>query len=64
MVTVYFKDIITMDSLKRIILPDSLEGKSVLIAGAAGFLPSYVAEYYLDLGATVIGLDNFITGSR
>lgn len=44
-------------------LPESLTGKTVLIAGAAGFVPSYVSEFYLKLGAKVIGLDNFITGS-
>ena len=41
----------------------SLEGKTILVAGAAGFVPSHVCEYYLNLGAKVFGLDNFITGS-
>jgi len=50
--------------MQKIILPKSLEGKNVLIAGAAGFLPSTVAEKYLNLGANVFGLDNFITGSK
>lgn len=49
---------------QRVNLPDSLEGKTVLVAGAAGFVPSYVSEFYLKLGAKVIGLDNFITGSK
>jgi len=49
---------------QKIILPSSLEGKTILIAGAAGFVPSNVAEFYLKLGATVIGVDNFITGSQ
>ena len=49
--------------MKKIVLPDSLKGKTVLVAGAAGFVPSYVSEFYLKLEATVIGLDNFITGS-
>jgi len=49
---------------QKIILPESLEGKTVLVAGAAGFVPSTLAEFYLNLGAKVIGLDNFITGSR
>lgn len=40
-----------------------LTGKTFLIAGSAGFVPSTVAEFYLKSGATVIGLDNFITGS-
>jgi nucleoside-diphosphate-sugar epimerase len=45
-------------------LPESMEGKTVLIAGAAGFVPSTMAELYLNKGAKVIGLDNFITGSK
>lgn len=40
-----------------------LEGKVFLVAGAAGFVPSTVSEFYLKCGATVIGIDNFITGS-
>ncbi len=44
-------------------LPNDLHGKTVLVAGAAGFVPSTLAEHYLKLGAHVIGLDNFITGS-
>lgn len=48
----------------KIQLPSSLEGKTILVAGAAGFVPSTLAEFYLNLGANVIGLDNFITGSR
>lgn len=36
--------------------------KTVLVAGAAGFLPSHLSEFYLNKGATVIGIDNFITG--
>ncbi len=49
--------------MARVLLPTSLEGKTFLIAGAAGFLPSTLCEYYLNLGAKVIGLDNYITGS-
>jgi dTDP-glucose 4,6-dehydratase len=36
----------------------------VLITGAAGFLGSHLAERFLKEGHEVIGLDNFITGSR
>ena len=50
--------------MEKITLPTSLEGKTFLIAGKAGFVPSYVCEHYLELGAKVIGLDNFITGSE
>lgn len=48
----------------RVVLPETLEGKTVLVAGAAGFVPHTLSEFYLKLGAKVIGLDNFITGSR
>ena len=30
----------------------------------AGFVPGHVAEFYLNLGAKVIGLDNFITRTQ
>jgi dTDP-glucose 4,6-dehydratase len=36
----------------------------VLLTGAAGFLGSHLAERFLRDGHEVIGLDNFITGSR
>jgi nucleoside-diphosphate-sugar epimerase len=49
---------------QRIQLPTDLTGKTFLIAGAAGFVPSHISEMYLNLGANVVGLDNFITGSR
>jgi len=45
-------------------LPESMKGKTVLIAGSAGFVPSHMAELYLNKGAKVVGLDNFITGSK
>ena len=41
-----------------------MHGKTFLVAGAAGFIPSHLCEYYLRQGATVIGLDNFLTGNR
>ncbi len=41
-----------------------LTDKTFLIAGAAGFVPGHMAEFYLQQGATVIGLDNFITGTK
>jgi dTDP-glucose 4,6-dehydratase len=50
--------------MSKIKLPENLNGKNILIAGAAGFVPSTVSEFYLNLGANVIGLDNFITGSQ
>ncbi|MBT4438775.1 MAG: SDR family oxidoreductase [Gemmatimonadales bacterium] len=36
----------------------------VLITGAAGFLGSHLAERFLREGHEVVGIDNFITGSR
>ena len=36
----------------------------VLITGAAGFLGSHISERFLKEGHQVLGLDNFITGSR
>ena len=36
----------------------------VLITGAAGFLGSHLAERFIADGHDVVGLDNFITGSR
>ena len=36
----------------------------ILITGAAGFLGSHLADRFLDDGHEVVGVDNFITGSR
>jgi dTDP-glucose 4,6-dehydratase len=36
----------------------------ILITGAAGFLGSHLSERFIAEGQEVIGLDNFITGSR
>ncbi len=41
-----------------------MKNKTVLVTGAAGFVPSHVSEFYLKKGAKVIGIDNFITGSQ
>ena len=37
--------------------------KRVLITGGAGFLGSHLCEHYLDRGASVIAVDNLLTGS-
>ncbi len=39
-------------------------GKLVLVTGAAGFIGSHLVETLWDLGAAVIGVDNFISGQR
>ena len=36
----------------------------IVITGAAGFLGSHLADRFLADGAEVVGVDNFITGSR
>lgn len=36
---------------------------SVLITGSSGFIGTHLAEYYLQQGCKVIGIDNYITGS-
>jgi UDP-glucuronate decarboxylase len=38
--------------------------KRVLVTGAAGFLGSHLCERLIDDGASVVGLDNFFTGTR
>jgi len=47
----------------KVVLPVTMKGKTVLVAGGAGFVPSHLVELYLELGARVIAVDNFITGS-
>ncbi|MBF0312726.1 MAG: NAD-dependent epimerase/dehydratase family protein [Oligoflexia bacterium] len=51
-------------SLPFIPNPVNLEKSCILVAGAAGFVPSHLSEFYLKRGARVIGLDNFITGQH
>lgn len=41
-----------------------LEGKKVLVTGAAGFIGSHLTDRLLAEGAVVTGVDNLITGSR
>jgi nucleoside-diphosphate-sugar epimerase len=41
---------------------DYYRHKTVLLTGVAGFVGSHLADRLLELGATVIGVDNFITG--
>jgi nucleoside-diphosphate-sugar epimerase len=37
--------------------------KSVLIAGGAGFLGSYLCDYYVEQGANVVCADNLSSGA-
>lgn len=39
-------------------------GSRILVTGGAGFVPSHVVDRLLDRGATVVVVDNFITGSK
>ncbi|MCK5882908.1 MAG: GDP-mannose 4,6-dehydratase [Bacteriovoracaceae bacterium] len=50
--------------MTRVTFPEKYDDLVFLIAGAAGFVPGHVSEFFLNKGATVIGIDNFITGSR
>lgn len=43
-------------------MQDYFNDKTVLIAGAAGFIGSNLVDKLLSFGARVIGVDNFITG--
>jgi dTDP-glucose 4,6-dehydratase len=38
--------------------------KTVLITGAAGFIGSHLCDRFIAAGHTVIGMDNFLTGSQ
>jgi dTDP-glucose 4,6-dehydratase len=40
-----------------------MKGKTVVITGAAGFIGSHLADALLDRGASVIGIDNLLTGA-
>src|SRR5690606_1540751 len=39
-------------------------GSRILVTGGAGFVPSHVVDRLIDRGATVVVVDNFITGSK
>lgn len=43
---------------------EQLHGKTVLVTGGAGFIGSHLCERLLELGATVICIDNFSTGKE
>jgi dTDP-glucose 4,6-dehydratase len=39
-------------------------GTRILVVGGAGFVPSHVVDRLLERGATVVAVDNFVTGSE
>ena len=39
-------------------------GSRILVSGGAGFVPSHVVDALLKRGATVVAVDNFVTGSK
>jgi dTDP-glucose 4,6-dehydratase len=43
---------------------EKLQGKTFLVARAAGFVPGHLCEFYLQKGIKIIGLDNFVTGTK
>ena len=44
--------------------PGRFTGRRVVITGGAGFVGSWTCERLLDLGASVVCVDSFVTGSR
>ncbi|MEH6406449.1 MAG: NAD-dependent epimerase/dehydratase family protein, partial [Leeuwenhoekiella sp.] len=43
---------------------DFLSSKKILVTGGAGFIGSHLIARFLDLGASVICLDNLATGKE
>ncbi len=40
------------------------EGHRILVSGGAGFVPSHIVERLIERGATVVAVDNFVTGAK
>src|SRR5689334_6878673 len=40
------------------------EGHRILVTGGAGFVPSHLVDALIERGATVVAVDNFVTGSK
>jgi len=53
-----------LDIIDRNLGGISFEDRRVLVTGGAGFLGSWMCEYLLDNGASVICIDNFASGQR
>jgi UDP-glucose 4-epimerase len=45
-------------------MPEAQSPKAVLVTGAAGFVGSHLADRLLQLGQTVVGIDNLSRGTR
>ena len=45
-------------------MSEYLRNKTILLTGAAGFIPSHLVDALLEAGAFVIGVDNFLSGQR
>ena len=41
---------------------EQLRSSKILVTGAAGFIGSNLCEALLEIGSTVVGMDNFATG--
>jgi UDP-glucuronate decarboxylase len=58
-------DKIVLEDIERVVNyfgDDTLNGKSVLVTGGAGFLGSYISDVLVKMGAEVTCLDNFSSG--
>ena len=55
----------TLDAGRRPVKPEAAQGSArMVITGAAGFLGSHLVDRFLAEGCEVVGVDNFVTGTR
>ena len=47
--------------MPRVVALERLEGSTVLVLGAAGFIGSHLTDRLISLGADVVGIDNLST---
>ena len=45
-------------------MQNNFENKKVLVTGCAGFIPSFVAQYFVNAGSFVYGVDDLSIGSK